>query len=561
MELEKIARKISEMTINEIECAKSGHLSSSLSSVNIITALYFSEMKHDPKDPYNEERDRFVLSKGHAVPALYSALALAGYFDKKELCNLRHLGSRLHGHPSLRFSRDIGIEASTGSLGQGFSIACGMALAAKLENKKYWTYVLLGDGECDEGIVWESALFASHNRLNNLIAFIDRNGTQMDGSTKEVLSLEPLDKKWESFGWNVIECKNKISDIINTIRLAKKSTKPSVIIVNTSSDLNLPKLHKNNKPKDKTSPLYHLGLGLQKIAEKRDDVIVLTADLKYSTCLEKFAEKYRSKFVECGIAEANMLGTSYGLAASGKCVFAVTHAIWLTGRTWETMRTICADGLDVKFIGTHAGLSNGQDGFSHHSTEDLASLRAFHGLKIISPSTCKMTYESIIASSEIKGPVYIRIPRISFENILEDSKILNKKFKLGKCLKHFDGKAISIFVSGVLTPFAIQAWMKLHSLGIECDLIEVPTIKPLDEKTILSSCKKTKRALVIEDHSKYSGLGSAISELCAEKFPIHIHTIGIVQPSESAPAYELYEKYGLESNGIVQVVRNLLCKK
>ncbi|MEM2899334.1 MAG: 1-deoxy-D-xylulose-5-phosphate synthase N-terminal domain-containing protein, partial [Thermoplasmata archaeon] len=376
MRLEKIAEEIAELTIKEIECAKSGHLASSLSCVNIITALYFSEMKHDAKNPYNEERDRFVLSKGHAVPALYSALALSGYFDKKELCSLRRLGSKLQGHPSLKFSREIGIEASTGSLGQGFSIACGIALNAKLEKKKYRTYVLLGDGECDEGIVWESALFASHNCLNNLTAIIDCNGTQMDGKTKDVLSLEPLDKKWESFGWNVLECENRISEIIRAIRESKRSKKPTVIIVRTNPQFILANLNTNNKGKGKKSPLYHLGLGLQHIAKKRDDMVVLTADLKYSTGVEKFAEKFKSKFIECGIAEANMLGTSYGLAVSGKCVFAVTHAIWLTGRAWDIMRTICADGLDVKFIGTHAGLSNGQDGFSHHSTEALASFRS-----------------------------------------------------------------------------------------------------------------------------------------------------------------------------------------
>ncbi len=213
--------------------AGSGHPGGSLSSVELLTALYFSELRINPKKPNWPERDRFVLSKGHAAPALYAALAMRGFFPVQELLTLRQLGSRLQGHPE----RDvkIGIEVSTGSLGHGFSQAVGIALAGKIDKKKYKVYVLLGDGECDEGIVWEAAMFASKYKLDNLIAIVDRNHFQLSGSTKSVMPLSPLAKKWGSFDWKVFEINgHNLNQILSTLEKAKKvKGKPVVIIANT----------------------------------------------------------------------------------------------------------------------------------------------------------------------------------------------------------------------------------------------------------------------------------------------------------------------------------------
>ncbi len=555
--LDAIARRLAELTLDEIEYAHSGHLSSSLSSVNIITSLYFSEMRHNPHNPYEEDRDRFVLSKGHAAPALYAALSVAGYFDEEELHTLRRTGARLQGHPSRRHSREIGIEASTGSLGEGLSIACGLALDAKMEHAKYRVYSLMGDGECDEGLVWEAALFAAQNKLGNLTVLLDRNGTQMDGRTREVLALEPLSEKWRAFGWNVVECDNEIPQIIDAIKMSKKSNLPTMIVVHTHSSYAPvpPKPH---------SPIESLGDALVNIGEKRDDIVVMTADLKYSTGLYEFSIRYPERFIECGIAEANMVGAAYGIASSGKMPFVVTHSIWLSGRAWEGVRMICADGLNVKFVGTHAGLTNGQDGFSHHSTEDIAVLRALDGLRIIAPSTCAMTYEAIVASSKAKGPVYIRVPRISFEgelakNIGNGAQCTKKrKFIIGKAIKHYDGDALSIFAAGPTATFAISAWFELHEKGISCDIVELPTIKPLDEKAILSSVKKTGRAIVVEDHSVYGGLGGAVCELLAEKEPVRVHRLGTTRFTETGPARELYEKFGLGTRSIVEAAKKII---
>ena len=213
--------------------AKSGHPGGSLSAADIFTYLYFNEMNVDPQNPQWEDRDRFVLSKGHCCPSLYATLALKGFFDWDELSELRHVGAMLQGHPDMKGTP--GIDMSTGSLGQGVSAACGMALAAKLDNKDYRVYTLLGDGEVEEGQVWEAAMFASHNKLDNLVVIVDQNGLQIDGTVEEVAGIEPLDKKFEAFGFEVFKIDGhdfeQIEDALNKAKTVKG--KPTAILAKT----------------------------------------------------------------------------------------------------------------------------------------------------------------------------------------------------------------------------------------------------------------------------------------------------------------------------------------
>lgn len=213
--------------------AKSGHPGGSLSAADIFTYLYFKEMNVDPQNPDAPERDRFVLSKGHCCPSLYATLALKGYFDWSELEVLRHVGAMLQGHPDMKGTP--GIDMSSGSLGQGVSAACGMALAAKLDNKDYRVYTVLGDGECEEGQVWESAMFASHNNLDNLVVIVDQNGLQIDGPVEEVCGIEPLDKKFESFGFKVVKIDgHNFNEIENALNIAKQTKgQPTAILAKT----------------------------------------------------------------------------------------------------------------------------------------------------------------------------------------------------------------------------------------------------------------------------------------------------------------------------------------
>jgi transketolase len=213
--------------------AGSGHPGGSLSAVEILTVLFFKVMRHDPANPQWAERDRFVLSKGHAAPTLYAALAESGYFPVAELDTLRKLGSRLQGHTDR--TATPGVEMSAGSLGQGLSFAIGMALAARLDSKSYRVYVLLGDGECDEGQVWEAAMSAAHFKVDNLTAIVDHNKIQLDGWNREIMNLEPLGEKWRSFGWHVIEVDGHSFDqllaALDEAILVKG--KPTVIIAHT----------------------------------------------------------------------------------------------------------------------------------------------------------------------------------------------------------------------------------------------------------------------------------------------------------------------------------------
>ena len=232
-EYEKIASKVRVDIIKAIYNAGSGHPGGSLSAADIVTALYFREMNIDPKNPNMEGRDKFILSKGHAGPVQYAALAERGYFDKEELTSLRKLGSPFQGHPN----RDKlpGIEMSTGSLGQGFSVSVGMALANKLDNSDARVYTLLGDGELQEGLVWEAAMSAGHYKLDNLVVIVDNNGLQIDGKNEEVMNVNPIGKKFRAFGFNTIRIDgHDFEQIFYALEKAKKTKDmPTAIIAST----------------------------------------------------------------------------------------------------------------------------------------------------------------------------------------------------------------------------------------------------------------------------------------------------------------------------------------
>lgn len=231
--LEDQAKKIRQDIITMVGEAGSGHPGGSLSAADIVTALYFYIMRNDPANPKRPDRDRFVLSKGHAAPVLYAALAERGYFPKEEIHTLRKLGSVLQGHPDM--NKVPGVEMSTGSLGQGLSVSVGMALAGKLDQKNYRVYTLLGDGEIQEGMIWEAAMAAAHFKLDNLTAFLDYNGFQIDGPVTDIMSPEPVADKWKAFGWHVVEIDgHNMEEIIAAVEMAKATSgKPTMIVAKT----------------------------------------------------------------------------------------------------------------------------------------------------------------------------------------------------------------------------------------------------------------------------------------------------------------------------------------
>ena len=264
-DLKQIALKVRRDIVEMITAAKSGHPGGSLSAVEILVTLYFDVLKHDPSRPDWEDRDRFLLSKGHAAPVLYSVLAECGYTPADQLNTLRKLGSIYQGHPDRRFIPSL--EASTGSLGQGLSLALGMGIAAKLDKKTFRTYVVLGDGEIQEGQIWEAAMFGSYHKVDNVVAIVDYNKIQLDGFVKDILDLEPLADKWRSFGWNTLEVDGHDIAALQKAFAAATATqgKPTAIIAHTVKGKGVSFMENN--------PKYH------GVAPTKDELVIALKEL------------------------------------------------------------------------------------------------------------------------------------------------------------------------------------------------------------------------------------------------------------------------------------------
>jgi transketolase len=264
-EMEAIAKRLRRHIITMIGKAGSGHPGGSLSAVEILTALYFKVLRHKPLDPQWPDRDRFILSKGHAAPVLYATLAECGYLPVDELLTLRQMDSRLQGHTDRTLTP--GVEMSAGALGQGLSFAIGVALAGRINSKDYRVYVLLGDGECDEGQVWEAAMAATHFKVDNLVAIVDNNGQQLDGWNRDVMNLDPFPAKWRAFGWQVIEVDgHNIPQLIQAFDQAKKiKGQPTVIIAHTIKGKGVSFMESNNDFHGKAPNAEEVKLALKEL--------------------------------------------------------------------------------------------------------------------------------------------------------------------------------------------------------------------------------------------------------------------------------------------------------
>jgi transketolase len=264
-ELQSICRTTRRQIVEMITAAKSGHPGGSLSAVETVVTLFFDVLRHDPKNPHWPDRDRFILSKGHAAPVLYSVLAQWGYTPENELNSLRKMGSIYQGHPDMRFISAL--EASTGSLGQGLSIGLGMALGAKLDGRPSRTYVILGDGEIQEGQVWEAAMFASFHKVDNIVNIIDYNRIQLDGFVKDIMELEPLTDKWKAFGWHVIDVDGHDVAALQKAFAEAESTKgkPTCLIAHTVKGKGVSFMENNPKYHGVAPTQQELELALQEI--------------------------------------------------------------------------------------------------------------------------------------------------------------------------------------------------------------------------------------------------------------------------------------------------------
>ena len=459
--------------------AKSGHPGGSLSFADIFTYLYFKEMNIDPKDPKNPDRDRFVLSKGHTAPGLYAALANRGYFPVEDLKTLRHIGSYLQGHPNMNTTP--GVDMSTGSLGQGVSVAAGMALGAKYENKNLRVYTATGDGEIQEGQIWEALMFAAHYKLDNLCVIVDNNNLQIDGEVSKVMSPYPIDEKLKAFGFEVICIDGHSFDEIEAAFEKAKTVKgrPTAIIAKTvkgkgvSFMENQASWHgtapnggtvRNRHERIESSACKFGGLtmadvkkiatresygnALVELGKKYDNVVVLDADLAAATKTGVFKKAFPERHFDCGIAECNMVDVAAGLSTMGLVPFASSFAMFAAGRAFEQIRnTLGYPHNNVKIGATHGGISVGEDGASHQCCEDFALMRSIPGMVVINPSDDVEAKAAVEAAYHYQGPVYMRFGRLAVP-VINDTP--DYKFELGKGVTLRDGDDITIIATGLL---------------------------------------------------------------------------------------------------------------
>ena len=587
--------------------AGSGHPTTCLSAADIVSALFFHAMRYDTENAQNPNNDRFVLSKGHAAPLLYAAYAEAGIIPVDDLKTLREIDSILEGHPTPRFEWT---EVATGSLGQGLSLGLGMALNGKyLDKSDYRVYVLLGDGETAEGGVWEAAALASHYELNNLIGIVDVNGLGQSQRTMYAFDIDTYCERFEAFGWQTIGIDgHDFDEIVPALEQAKSSTdKPTMIVAKTfkgkgvsflSNEDNwhgkaipkgeeldkalaeLGRLTTDNslqieapKPFDLQSttptacepPDYQsddevatrggYGTGLAKLGTANSKVVALDGDTKNSTYAEQFMQLHPDRFFEMFIAEQNLVGAGIGLAKRGKIPFVSTFAAFFS-RAYDHIRMSAISQANIKYAGSHCGVSIGEDGPSQMGLEDLAMFRAIPGAVVLYPSDAVSAERLVAVAAEYEGIVYIRTSRPKTA-ILYDA---DEKFPIGgsKVVKKSDEDSVAVVTAGVTLHEALKAHEILASEGISIRIIDLYSIKPIDAEGLISAAAETNNTIItVEDHYTEGGLGDAVLDAVATH-GILVHKLAVTGIPRSGKPDELLEHHGISANAIVQKVRDVV---
>jgi transketolase len=590
--------------------AGSGHPSSCLSAADLMAVIFFNEMRFDPKDPHNPANDRFVLSKGHAAPLLWAAYAEAGIIDEKELLTLRRLDSNLEGHPTPRMPW---VDVATGSLGQGLSAGLGNALAAQMDSLPFNTYVLLGDGECAEGSVWEAAALASYYKASNLYAMIDVNALGQSQHTMDRFDVNRFVEKFRAFGWfaTAVDGHNYV-DIVDAFEQCRRDAGqlPRAIVARTFKGKGvsmlenregwhgkpLPKqdLEKalqelsqpfasdglqptprtgfsaprvapvegsfeifeivvSRKPGESAATREAYGDALVKVAEKDSRVVALDGDTKNSTFSEKLLKAQPNRFLEMFIAEQNMVGVATGLAARGKIPFVSTFAAFLT-RAYDQIRMAGVSRSNVKFCGSHCGVSIGEDGPSQMGLEDLAMFRAIPESVVLYPCDPVSAEHLVAEAARHRGICYIRTSRPK-TGILYSN---DEKFPIGgsKIVRQSDKDRATIVAAGITVHEALKAASKLEAEGIGVRIIDAYSVKPIDAQTILGAAKNTGgQILVVEDHYEQGGLGDAVLEVVGNQ--AKVVRLAVREIPRSGPPEALLDKYGISSNHIIAAIKGL----
>jgi transketolase len=603
--LESIARLIRYYSLVMSTEAGSGHPSSSLSATDLMTGLLFGgAFRFDLDNPRMPNNDRLIFSKGHASPLFYSLWAAAGRVTEQELLTFRMFNSPLEGHPTPAFRYT---EAATGSLGQGLSIGLGMALNAKYIDKlPYRTYVLLGDSEMAEGSQWEAMELAAYYKLNNLVGIMDVNRLGQRGETMYGHDLSVYKNRVSSFGWEPIVIDgHHLPQILTAFKQAAEARdKPVMIIAKTLKGKGVSFIEDKNgwhgkplnkeelvralaelgpvdktlvssiaapekiKPAEqkpgKTQPLsfpldkpvatrHAYGTALERIFPLFPGMVVLDAEVSNSTYADIFKTIYPERFFEMFIAEQNMVGTALGLSIRGKIPFVSTFAAFLT-RAFDQIRMSQYSLANIKFCGSHAGVSIGEDGSSQMGLEDIAMFRTLQNSVVLYPSDAISTEKLVEEMARHKGIAYLRTTRQATPVIYRTDEV----FRIGgsKVLRANKKDVATIVSAGITLHEALKAYEALKQEGILVRVIDLYSIKPIDAATLAQAAEETGAIIIVEDHFSEGGIGEAVQSALAEH-PVPINSLAIRKMPKSGKPEELLNYEEISKSSIIRKVKEI----
>jgi transketolase len=604
--VEEKARLLSLYSMMATTAAGSGHPTSCMSAAELVAGVFFHAMNFDPKHANSNENDRFVLSKGHAAPLLYAALAEAGVFPVSRLMTLRKFGSELEGHPTPRIP---GVDAATGSLGQGLSVGAGLAIGARMDKSPTRVYVLTGDGELAEGQIWEAAAFAARYDLDNLTVIADINRLGQSEPTMYQHDMERYRLKFESEGFDaqVIDG-HDVAAVLRALDRAKTvKGRPQAILAQTVKghgfSLVADKLNWHGKPLsqeelaaairerggapavrpdagvsfERTSlpkppelqplaaPEYAAdakvatreayGFALKRLGAASADVVALSGDVKNSTFSQAFADAYPDRFWQGYIAEQNMVSVAVGMQARGKVPFVDTFACFLS-RAYDNVRMAAISRANINLCGSHCGVSIGEDGPSQMALEDIAMFRAIHGTAVFYPSDAVSTERLTETMARRAGVNYIRTSRPKMPILYAKDELFPVPgFKVLR--KSADDKA-TVVGAGVTLHEALKAADELTSAGIAIRVVDLYCVKPLDGKALGAEVAAGGGRLVtVEDHWPEGGLGEAVLHALAAagaalaKFKL----LAVNGLPHSGKPEEVVDEFGISARHIVEALK------